>query len=200
MSGECVISSVLSHHSKDLKWRTSVTAQLQLRVLFGKQRKVHPLCTLCVTGGRPQRRGLNPSWLPLFIRLSPPLLEPALCKLGQPGELFVSPELLTQKKVDFLLFHFCGLFSFFIFQPLPFWTPFSYSNYLIAPRTKAYSLKELQELVNCIGRILGTSEDKFIDMDDLIQDWGITVLAEHLGMVLIIYSVGCWKPGLSSGL
>ena len=79
MSGECVISSVLSDHSKDLKWRASVTAQLQLRVLFGKQRKVHPRG---VTGGRPQRRGLNPSWLPLFRRLSPPLLEPALCKLG----------------------------------------------------------------------------------------------------------------------
>ena len=79
MVGECVISSVLSHHSKDLKWRTSVTARLQLRVLLGKQRKVH---SQGVRVGRPRRRGLNPSWLPLFIRLSPPLLEPALCKLG----------------------------------------------------------------------------------------------------------------------
>ena len=35
--GECVISSVQSCHSKDLKWQTSVTAQLQLRVLFSKQ-------------------------------------------------------------------------------------------------------------------------------------------------------------------
>ena len=40
--GECVISSVQSCHSKDLKWQTSVTAQLQLRVFFGKQRIVHP--------------------------------------------------------------------------------------------------------------------------------------------------------------
>ena len=30
MPGECVISSVLSHHSKDLKWHTSVTTRLQL--------------------------------------------------------------------------------------------------------------------------------------------------------------------------
>ena len=77
--GECVTSSVVSRHSKDLKWQTSVTARLQLRVLLGKQRKVHPQG---VRVGRPRRRGLNPSWLPLFIRLSPPLLEPALCKLG----------------------------------------------------------------------------------------------------------------------
>jgi len=36
MSGECVISLVLSHHSKDFKHKTNVTAWLQLRVLFGK--------------------------------------------------------------------------------------------------------------------------------------------------------------------
>ena len=42
LSGECVISSVLSHHNKDLKWWTSVTALLQLRVLFSKQRIAYP--------------------------------------------------------------------------------------------------------------------------------------------------------------
>ena len=49
MLGECIISSVLSHHSKNLKRQTSVSAQLQLSlngkpvlqlgyssVLFGK--------------------------------------------------------------------------------------------------------------------------------------------------------------------
>ena len=36
LSEECVISSILSHHSKDLKQQTSVTAQSQPRVLFGK--------------------------------------------------------------------------------------------------------------------------------------------------------------------
>ena len=41
MSGECVISSVLYHHSKDLKWWSSVTAQLQLSFI-DKQRIVHP--------------------------------------------------------------------------------------------------------------------------------------------------------------
>ena len=42
MSGDYVISSVLSCHNKDLKLRTSITAWLQLRVLFSKQRIVHP--------------------------------------------------------------------------------------------------------------------------------------------------------------
>ena len=40
--GEYVISLVLSCCSKDLKQWTSVTALLQLRVLFSKQRIVHP--------------------------------------------------------------------------------------------------------------------------------------------------------------
>ena len=58
----------VSHHSKDLKQQTSVTAWLQLRVLFSKQRIVH---LQSVRVGRPQRRGLNP-WLPPFIHLFPP--------------------------------------------------------------------------------------------------------------------------------
>ena len=77
----------VSHHSKDLKQQTSVTAWLQLRVLFSKQRIVH---LQSVRVGRPQRRGLNPSCHPLFIhfvstphpRCPPSNPEPALCKLG----------------------------------------------------------------------------------------------------------------------
>ena len=41
MSGECVISLVLSCCNKDLKLQTSVVAWLWLRVLFSKQRIVH---------------------------------------------------------------------------------------------------------------------------------------------------------------
>ena len=48
--GECVISSVLSHHNKNLKQQTrligfrwtSVTAPCFSSVLFRKQRKIHP--------------------------------------------------------------------------------------------------------------------------------------------------------------
>ena len=42
VSAECVISLVLSCCNKNLKWQTSVTAWLQLRVLFSKQRIIHP--------------------------------------------------------------------------------------------------------------------------------------------------------------
>ena len=63
MLGECVISSFLSRHSKDLKWRTSVTAWLQLSILLGKQRRVHPRG---VRAGRPQRRGQSIIFYILF--------------------------------------------------------------------------------------------------------------------------------------
>ena len=54
---------------------------------------------------------------------------PALCTLGQPGVLFVLPEVLTPVLgPSFVLF--LQAFSFLIFQPPPFWTPVSYSNYL----------------------------------------------------------------------
>ena len=76
---ECVISSVPSHHNKDSKWQTSVTAWLQLS--FIEQRIVYPRA---VRVGQPQRIGLSPSWLPPFVYLSPPCLEPALCELGWP--------------------------------------------------------------------------------------------------------------------
>ena len=59
LSEKCVISSVLSHNSKDLKQWTSVTAQS-----FIWQRIVHPQG---MKVGKSQRRGLDPPWLPLFI-------------------------------------------------------------------------------------------------------------------------------------
>ena len=107
MSGECVISLGLSLCSKDLKWWASVRAWLQLRVLFSKQRRVHPQG---MRAGWPQRRDLSPSWLPAFIHLSSPS-ESAVCKLGQPGGLFVSPETLTLV-LRFTFVPFWGAFSF----------------------------------------------------------------------------------------
>ena len=76
---ECVISSVLSHHCKDLKRRTSVTARWQLRVLFCKQRKVHPWG---VRAARPQRRDSQSVLASTFYKFCLLLSEPALCKLG----------------------------------------------------------------------------------------------------------------------
>ena len=61
--------------------------------------------------------------------MSFPLHGPALCKLGQPGVLFVLPEVFTLVlRPSFVLFLWA--FPFLVFQPLPFWTPVTYSNYL----------------------------------------------------------------------
>ena len=64
---------------------------------------------------------------PLFICLSLP--GPVLCKLGQPGVLFVVPEVLTPVLGPYFVL-FSRAFPFFVFQPPPFWTPFPYSTYL----------------------------------------------------------------------
>ena len=66
---------------------------------------------------------------PLFMFFFSPPPGPALCKLGNPGGMFLLPEVLTLVLgPSFVLFS--RAFPFFVFQPLPFWTPFSYSSYL----------------------------------------------------------------------
>ena len=89
LSGECVISSVLSHHCKDLKRWTNVTAELQLRVLSGKQRKVHPQG---MRAGDPKGKALASSFC-MFCLLPPSL--PYANWASQEGGVFVSPEVLT---------------------------------------------------------------------------------------------------------
>ena len=88
---------------------------------------------------RPKRRkekrgeGERASWLFdsfLYVFFPSPLA--CLCKLGQPGGLFVLPEGLTLVlELPFVLFSWA--FPFLVFQTLPFWTPFTYSNYLKVP-------------------------------------------------------------------
>ena len=73
---ECVISLVLSHHSKDFKWQTSITAQFNW-----KAKGVHPLRH----EGRPIQKG--EPWICLgflLLHICLFLTEPALCKLGLP--------------------------------------------------------------------------------------------------------------------
>ena len=67
-------------------------------------------------------------WLLFLCFFFSPPPEPALCKLGQPGGLFVLPEVLT-RGLDLPLFYFNGV-SLLVLQKPPLWTPFSYSNYL----------------------------------------------------------------------
>ena len=88
-------------------------SSLQFRVLFGKQRKVHPQG---IKAGWPQRRGLNPSWLPPFISLSPPNPEPALCKLDWPWRGCICFTWSSHSGLQiFFHSHFCRLFPFFVF-------------------------------------------------------------------------------------
>ena len=78
--------------------------------------------------GREREREL--ALAPLFICLSLP--GPVLCKLGQPGVLFVLPEVvILVLGPSFVLF--LQAFPFFVFLPLTFWTSFSFSNYLTFP-------------------------------------------------------------------
>ena len=79
------MSSILSHHSKNLKRQNTVTACLQLSFIWQGKDSTPWRCE----GGRPQSRGLNSSWLLPFIHLSPPLSMPHV------GGLFVLPEVLT---------------------------------------------------------------------------------------------------------
>ena len=77
--GERVISSVLSHHSKNLKWRTSVTVGYS-SVLFSKQRIVHPRG---MRWANPKgKASICLGFLVLYICSLLP--EPALYKLGWP--------------------------------------------------------------------------------------------------------------------
>ena len=115
MAGECVISSVLSHQGKNLKQRTSVTARLQLSFIWQAKENTSLKCE-----GRPaqktQREEGGSILAPFFCMffLLPPLSLPYANWASQEAGVFVSPEFSLQS-VDFLLFHFHGLFPFFVF-------------------------------------------------------------------------------------
>ena len=110
LSGEYVSSSDLSHCSKDLIWWTSVTALLQLSFIWQKKRIVHPQG---VRTGQPQRRSSASVLLAssFYAFVSSPTLSLSYANWpGQEGGVFVSTKVLTRGSMDFLLFHFHGLF------------------------------------------------------------------------------------------
>ena len=89
----CIISSVLSHRSKNLKWQTSVAALLQLSFI-GQAKKSTPL----KHEGGPTQKERPQSVLAssfLFIHLLLPLSLPYANWGRQEGGMFVSPEALT---------------------------------------------------------------------------------------------------------
>ena len=89
----------------------------------------------CVRERERERKSVFRPFGSSFYMLFPPP-GPALCNLGQPGVLFVLPEVLTRVLgPSFVLF--LGAFPFFVFQLPPFWTPFSYYDYVTVPNASA---------------------------------------------------------------
>ena len=149
MSHECMFLCSLSHHNKDLEWRTlkppqHVTAfgswtdrvialrsqmdhvialkQISVTALFYLEdsRKIHLRGVRARWSKDAKRRAPQSmggrerelSLVPLFICF--PLPGPVLCKLGQPGVLFVLPEVLTPVlRPSFVLFSWA--FPFLVF-------------------------------------------------------------------------------------
>ena len=115
LSGECAISSVLSHHSKNLKWQTNVTAQLQLNFIL-QAKESTPLRR---EGGSTPKERPQSILLPLSIHLSPPPLSlPYVKWASQEGCLFRLRFSLWSSK--FSSFFFLQAFSSLSFSHLHF--------------------------------------------------------------------------------
>ena len=127
MLRECIISLVLSHHSKNLKWWTSVTAWLQLSFIWQAKENAFSRHE----GSWTQNKRGAKFWL-LFLHFFFPSSS-YVNWVSQEGCLFHLRNSLWS--LDLPLFHFHGLLPSltFDFQPPPFWTPFTYSNYLSFP-------------------------------------------------------------------
>ena len=110
--------------------------------------------------GRERERESPGPLVPLFMIFSPPP-GPALCKLGYPGVLFVVPEVLTLVlRPSFYLFS--QAFPFLVFQPLTFWTPFSYSNYLTTPWTVASQASLSFTISQCLPKFMSIESVIFL--------------------------------------
>ena len=116
VSGECVISSVLTCHNTNLKRRTSFTAQhsdepvLQLRVtaqfyLESKGKYTLEAWGPAAPGDKNRREAPQPNFGSSFYMFFPPP-GPALCKLGWPGGcLFLLRSSLWSLDLPLLYFH-----------------------------------------------------------------------------------------------
>ena len=132
LSGEFVISSVLSRRDKNLKQRMD---QCYSSVLFKKERKIHNWdVRACWPKRLKEKRGTQPNFRSSFYVFSPPP-GPALCKRGKSEVQFVLPEVLTSVLRPLFVLFFQA-FPFLVFQTPPFWTPFFYSNYLTFPPSR----------------------------------------------------------------
>ena len=115
MAGECVISSLLSRHSKDLKWQTSVTARLQLSFFWQAKESILPMREGGLTPKARPRSVLASSF---YTFVSSPPLEPALCKFDWPRRACVcftwsSPFFPYGFSFVLMFFFFCAGYSLF---------------------------------------------------------------------------------------
>ena len=144
--GEFVISSVMSHCSKSMKW---LADGCDSSILFGKQRKTHPWG---LRAGSPKRgeekRGLRlnfGSFFTCFFLL--PLSLPYVNWASQEAVCFTwGPHSSPQ---TFLCSIFTG-FSLFVFWSAPFWTPFSYSNYLTILSEVNQKKEDRYDMIWCV--------------------------------------------------
>ena len=126
MSGEYVISLVLSFHSRDLKHSGWVLQLAYSSEFYSASQGKYTL----EMWEQVDPKGEASIHLGFFflIHLS---LAPSLPYGNWPsqGGCFSHLRFLLWSS-DFLFFHFRGLFHFFVFKPPSYWTPFSYSNCL----------------------------------------------------------------------
>ena len=118
---------VLSCRSKDLIQRTSVAAPFQLNFIWQAKDSTPSRHKGRLTPKERPQSVLASSFY-MFVS-SPTLSLPYANWASQEGGMFVSPEVLIPV-CGFSFILFLLAFPLFVFKPPPFWTPFSYSNYL----------------------------------------------------------------------
>ena len=133
MSGECVISSVLSRHSKNLKQRMD---QCYSSVLLASKGK-YILETWGWANPKDSKRSPNPSRLPPFIHLSP-LLWACPMQIGVTRRAVCFPWGPHSGPWIFLCSIFTG-FSLLCLLATTILDSFFYSNYPADPCSQSYS-------------------------------------------------------------
>ena len=121
---------------------SSVTAQ------FYSQAKEGTPSRLTEGGLTPKERPQSILASP-FMQLFPPRLDCMQIGLAK-KEVCLFHLKFSLQSVDFLFFHFHGLFPFFVFWPPQFWTTFSCSNYLTVPKTQKWKCYLLSHVRLCV--------------------------------------------------
>ena len=133
MLGECVISSVLSRHSKNLKQQMD---QHYSSVLLASKGK-YILEAWAWANPKDSKRSPNPSRLPPFIHLSP-VLWACLMQIGLTGRAVCFPWGPQSGPRTFLC-SICVGFPLLCLLATTILDSFSYSNYLTDPCNQSYS-------------------------------------------------------------